>query len=290
MKFHNILALCTRFTPLVVIFTLFIPLQAHAGRGITSLPHYENFNQNDYGDIVWVSQGATHNWISNEGFEGSGVARFTPPINNGGEGYSGLGQFTGLHNLNTTGPRQLNVRILIKHGPTYHNFSRTNKLMIFNRDNAQTRPMIMNRLYSNYDWRTLRACHGTWCQPNDALASDDFKIGSTSSNDLQSRFDEWVSVELEANLDQGVINLYIYTADGQVGGLYSTNPFIDANDPRTGVFSFVDIIGGYFNAHNRPADDGAWFLIDELVIDDNYIGPPASFVVIPRAAEQLDSN
>lgn len=288
MRFNRILSLCNQC--LVVVIVSLASFQVQAGRGISSLPHYVNFNQNNYGDIIWVSQGATHSWSATEGYEGSGAAKFTPPINNNGEGYSGLGQFTGLQSLNTTGLRQLNVRILIKHGPTYHDFSSTNKLMIFNRNNGQTRPMIMNRLYSNYDWRTLRACHGTWCQPNSALANDELRIGSTSSNDSEVRFNEWMSVELEANLDQGVINLYIYTADGEVRGLYSTNPFIDPNDPKTGVFSAVDIIGGYFNAHNRPADAGAWFLIDELVIDDNYIGPPSNFVVIPRAADQMNSN
>ena len=277
------------FTKLALSLVLLVTTHAHAARVINSLPYYEDFNSNNYSDIVWVSQGATHTWLSSEGYEGSGVARFTPPVNNAGEGYSGLGQFTGLSTINGTGLRQLNVRILLKHGPSYHDYSRVNKLMIFNRNNGETRPMIMNRFYPNYDWRTFRACHGTWCQPNEAVANDALRVGSSTSNDAQARYNEWMSVELEANLDQGVINLYIYTADGQVSGLYSTNPFIDPNDSRAGLFSMVDIIGGYFNAHNLPANDNAWFMIDELVIDDSYIGPPANFVVIPRAPDEMDA-
>jgi hypothetical protein len=44
-----------------------------------------------------------------------------------------------------------------------------------------------------------------------------------------------------------------------------------------GTWSYVDIIGGYFHAGSED-DPGSYFLIDELVIDDGYIGPPTGFL------------
>ena len=43
-----------------------------------------------------------------------------------------------------------------------------------------------------------------------------------------------------------------------------------------GVWSYVDIIGGYM-APNDRADPNNYFMIDELVIDSRRIGPPAGF-------------
>jgi len=239
---------------------------AFGARSVSQLPVRVNFDNNNYGDVVKLSAGATHVWDSSGGWSG-GAAKFTPPNQN--EGYSGIGSFTGLDS-NIGNIRHINVRFLIKHGPTFHNFAANNKLVIINRT-VGLRPMIISKSY--YNWRTYRPCHNTWCVPG-VTADEELKIGP----DPGSRINEWISVELETDLDRQVINLYIYTADGQISGLYQVNPFVDPNDSGEGIFSYLDIVGGYFGSNFVGSDPGNYFLIDELVIDDQYIGPPSGFV------------
>ena len=279
------------FLILLALFLVLISTIAQAGRVITSLPHYEDFNDNSYvSELVFITQGATHSYRAAEGWTG-GAARFTPPTS---EGYSGLGSFTGLRDHNGD-LRRLNVRILIKHGPEYHDNAGTNKLMIFNRESmdgttnrAERRPMIITTAPNGLAWQTYRPCHNTWCYPEDVPSNEPLQFGNNINN---IRSDEWVSIELEADLDAGVINIYVYTDDGEVSGLYATNPFIDPNDPLTGVFSYIDIIGGYFNYDNNlNAATGNYFLIDELVIDDEYIGPPTNFLQFSKPPTELTTD
>jgi hypothetical protein len=85
------------------------------------------------------------------------------------------------------------------------------------------------------------------------------------------RQEEWISVELEQNTTTGVINLYVFTQDGTLSGLYTTQ-----NMETGGTWSFVDIIGGYFGSGGTN-NIGNYFIIDELAIDNKYIGPPVGF-------------
>ena len=57
--------------------------------------------------------------------------------------------------------------------------------------------------------------------------------------------------------------------------LYIERP-MDSSGPG-GVWSYVDIIGGYMNHGAVQQDPENYFMIDELKIDDHYIGPPAGF-------------
>jgi len=256
----------------ILILSIFTTV-ALAERSIGNLPHEESFDADNYSDIVWVNTGlgATHTWVENGGWSG-GAARFTPPLTN--EGYSGLGQFVNLNG--SAGSEQINVRFLIRHGSTWEEYATNSKIIILNRflDNGSQgdRPMVISSQFNR--WVTYGPCDGTVCNYQGGGwwpdGTDDFRIGNRPSN----REQEWISVEIEANATLGIIKLYIYTLDGDLSGLYAQQTMATPG----GRFSFVDIIGGYMSAAIQ-SDPDSYYMIDELKIDSQYIGPPTGFVV-----------
>lgn len=245
---------------------------AFAARTINTLPWSESFNQNNYSDLLWLSPGATHSWQPTAGFNGSGAAKITGPS---AEGYGGLGQFLLARNLR---PEQLNVRVLVWHGRTWATLSGGGKFIIMNREGNRGRPMFIYGESGAMD--TLGACDGTVCKfrQNDtsnmqwwANGTERFKIGNGSG----MRSHEWISIEAEANTRTGMIRLYIDTQDGQLSGLYLERPMDDTG--TGGLWSHVDIIGGYMNRGNVRADPENYFMLDEIAIATSRIGPPAGF-------------
>lgn len=251
--------------------------ESRAERILSSLPHVENFDANTYGDAVWTTQGATQTWMPTGGWRG-GAAKFTAPL---AEGYSGLGQF--LLSGMATRPEQLNVRFLIYYGSTWQEYGPGGKLIIMNRDGNQGRPMVIIRDWTESagTWETWGACDGTVCryQGGDFWpdGTDRLRVGNRSMN---ARENEWISVELEANSRTGMIRLYVDTQDGALSGLY-VERYMDDTGPG-GVWSMIDIIGGYMNSGSTRQDPENYFMIDELKIDSRRIGPPAGFVGVPR--------
>lgn len=282
---------------IIMIWTL----PANAGRDITSFPFTENFNSNNYSDLIWIDNGATHTWESTGGWQSSGAAKFTPPL---AEGRAALGQFTRIreHLGDIT---QLNVRFLVYYGSEYvEHTHRYNKLVIMNRimpDNSPgVRPMLISRGYGTEEgstspatdlWRTLASCDGTVCNYEGGDYSPDGTDSLRIGDAPNFREEQWISVELEANTATGIIRTYVYTQDGQVGGLISTQQLgADARSSSPGgVWDYVDLIGGYFNGHRAgPVSGGtivghpeSYFKIDELEINSSYIGPPAGFLSNP---------
>lgn len=269
----------------IAVSSFCVATTASAARTIRSLPHVETFDTNAYNsDITWTSQGGTHTWLPSGGWRG-GAAKFTPPTGEGG--YSGLGQFMmGMSPV----PAQLNVRWLIYYGDTWreHGRGETNKLVIFVRNGNGGRPMIIGRDWqsSGGTWETWGACDGTVCkyQGGDFWpdGSDRLRIGNPPARERQ-----WISVEFEANTSTGMIRLYVDSQDGALSGLYVERPMDDTGPG--GVWSYVDIIGGYFNgAATAHAEN--YYLIDELAIDSRRIGPPAGFVGGAAPAPAAPSN
>jgi hypothetical protein len=235
-------------------------------RSITSLPYHEDFNAEDYSDIVWVSKGAVHRWIDN-GWSG-GAACFTPCTT---QGYCGLGQFVGFREIADF--QQLNVRFLVYYGPMYHVSGDQNKLIILNRS-IGGRPMIITRYIPQSDSaRTYGACDNTvcWYEGQDYWPTgvEKLRIGP------RDRQEEWISVEIEANSLVGTIKIFISTEDGVFDDVLYVEQTMD--DTGTGGYwEMIDIIGGYMN-NGSPVHPENYFLIDELVIDSVRIGPPVGF-------------
>lgn len=253
------------------LFSLTFALPAHAERILEALPMRETFDAaGDYDDIVWETTDCHHSW-SPDGYEG-GAAKFTPPTVE--QGSCGLGQFI-VSQLDTI-PEQLNARFLILHGPTWIDYGPTNKLVIMNRDGNEGRPMIITRRYPDMPpwWETWGPCDGTVCRYE---GGDFFPDGTDSlriGHPPDAREMEWISVELEANTTTGMIRLYVDTQDGELEGLYVERPMDDTGPG--GTWSFIDVIGGYIQEGSQ-ADAGNYYMIDDLVIDSSYIGPPAGF-------------
>lgn len=244
---------------------------AHAERIIRSLPHTENFDSSAYeSDIVWLTGGARHTHMPNDGWRG-GAAKFFPPTT--GQNYSGVGQF--IFNMANI-PEQINVRWLIYHGSTWREYGAGEKLIILNRNGNRGRPMIILRESSSggQTWETMGACDGTVCRYEGGDfwpdGTDRLKIG----NPPVAREEEWICIEFEANTRTGMIRLYVDTEDGDLSGLYIERPMDDSGPG--GTWAYVDIIGGFFNLASR-ADPNNYFMLDELVIDSRRIGPPEGF-------------
>lgn len=286
MAHSNVLQRWGRAFVLACLFAggMSIATTASAARTIRSLPFTENFNSNNYSDLLWVTQGATHTWMSNAGFNGSGAAKFTGP---NAEGYSGLGQFIlGLSSV----PEQLNVRFLIWHGRLWYELGAGGKLIIMNRNGNRGRPMVIAQDWTSGGWETWGACDGTVCRyeggdywPN---GTERLRLGNNNGGGRRSH--EWISVEFEANTRTGMIRLYIDTQDGELSGLYIERPMDDTG--AGGTWSMIDIIGGYMNWGNVRSDPENYFMIDELVINSSRIGPPANFrsgTVRPNAPTSL---
>jgi hypothetical protein len=259
-------------------------LTANGGGGVTidAFPACIGFASEtyatDYG-LVWLNPGATHEYRADAGWNGGGAARFTPP--NPNQAATGLGQF----HIGTTPPSRLSMRWLMKAGPTMGQYANGNKTIIFVQtvnDEAHPRPMIITRPNPAVNNAFVPApCDGTVCQYHGAPAdqpwfpdgSDTFWIGGAGGYQEQ-----WVSWEFESDLTEGWIRLYLSTEDGTFNDtLYVQNDLIDGASIAGGTFDYIDMVGGYF-ADGVVPDAGNWFEIDEVVISDQHIGPPAGFV------------
>lgn len=252
---------------------LLAPMQSWAGRNVGTLPFEEHFDSDNYGDLIWTTQGATHQWVA-DGWRG-GAARFTPPTSY--QGYSGLGQFLGLRDTNGNTPSRVNLRFLIYHGRNWEANAANNKVVIKVRDDMDERPMIISRQHE--DWVTYGVCMGTVCEYEGGDywpdGTDSFRIGNPPLN----RSEEWISVEMESDTATGMTRLYIYTQDGALNGLYVERPITRGS----GGFSYIDILGGYMDTAAR-VDADTYFLIDEVKISTDYIGPPEGFLTDPPPA------
>jgi hypothetical protein len=255
-------------------------MQGGEGVTVTGFPACIGFATDAYEALsgVWLSEGATHEYAPNAGWNGGGAAHFTPPTV---EGSTGLGQF----HVGALGARHLSLRWLMKQGPTFGQHSDGNKTLLFVRepnDETHPRPMIITR-ERTLDAPSLvpGACDGTVCQyhvgPNSEPyfpdGSDTFWVGDGGYEG------QWVSWEFEVDLDAQWIRLYLTTEDGVFNDtMYTQNDFLD--DQSTdfdGYFNYIDVLGGYF-APGIQSDPGNWWEIDELVVSDQHIGPPEGFV------------
>jgi hypothetical protein len=245
---------------------------ASAERYVNSLPFTENFNTNNYSDLLWLTQGATHTWLGTGGFNGSGAAKFTGP---NAEGYSGLGQF--ILSMPTK-PEQLNVRFLIWHGDLWFELGAGGKLIIMNRDGNRGRPMVIAQDEPDRRWEAWGNCDGTVCRMENGDywpdGTETFRLGNRNLGGGR-RSHEWISVEFEANTRTGMQRLYIDTQDGQFHDVFIERPMDSSG--AGGTWSMIDIIGGYMNWGNVRSDPENYFKIDELVINSSRIGPPAGF-------------
>lgn len=264
------------------------------------LPYTLNFDTYNYDNLVWNNGGATFEHLDDSGWKG-GAAKFTPPTEE--QSRMGLGRFNNLEDDNAD---QINIRLLIKHGPNYLTNFASSKFMIVVRDpnNAtHQRPMVYDGKANDEtnDFLSYAPAIGTVMQWD----NNDYG-GCWISGDERFKvypgnyYGEWICLEMEFNLAEGTNKLYITTQDGKFSGLYLTQDaytgcsFPAEDLPQSGgIFSYVDLIGGYFN---RPStsDPDNYVLFDELFIDKKHIGPPQGFVnqstPVPKIIKTTDKT
>jgi hypothetical protein len=278
------------FSFFLLTFVIF-PIEVLSSVSVPNTRYEQKFEVDNYQDILRVytgndpsnTMGCVHQWVSNDGWQGSGAAKFYPPTE--GQAYCGFGQFLDFNNGN--GTEQINVRFLIYHGSEYYQRPKENKLLILNRGELRQRPMIGENWYEDGSWnsifRAYAPCDNTTCVFDGGQSWPESNERFTIGPKPEHRSEEWVSVELEANVTTGIIRLYIDTQDGALSGLYKEMTFQESplGEP---LFTFIDMIGGYFN-FGSPSNPDNYQIFDELVIDDSYIGPPAGFTDEPASNE-----
>jgi hypothetical protein len=151
---------------------------------------------------------------------------------------------------------------------------------------AFRRPMIISRQPGDYV--AYGSCDNTvcnynvhhnnqepyWPDGNDQFRIGDSAIGVNSMGQVWEQVEEeWVSVEFEVDTVEGYIRTYIYTQSGRIAGEIVTKQM----DYPGSTLKYIDILGGYMGQAIQ-AHPGNYFMIDNLAIDDSYIGPPAGFV------------
>jgi hypothetical protein len=280
-RFVNFSAASLSLSLMVGGVLLVSPLKSYGERYVTSFPFSENFNHNDYQDLVWTTGGALHEWMPSKGWKGSGAAKFFP--NTIRDQYMGLGQFT--HFNNGEGVEQLNVRFLVYYGSEWNPGGHQNKVLIMNRpvrmdQDSPEDPGLRTMLASyaddpeNPSWRSFGVCEFvSGCSYEKGLnwpdGTDSFKI----ANPPLGRAGEWISVEVESSNITGKIKVYVYTQDGKFSGLYAQHDLVNTQYP----IRLIDILGGYNNDAAIPSPNN-YYMLDELAINDHYIGPPSGFL------------
>ena len=80
---------------------------------------------------------------------------------------------------------------------------------------------------------------------------------------------QWVAIEVEM-VSSGVFREYVWTQDGRFNGLYMEARNVPPGTPEVNGFS-----GMYY--HDAGAASGSYVMVDEVVLSDRFIGPPAGF-------------
>lgn len=225
-----------------------------------------NFNSNDYSSMVHVTAGATHTWLANGGWQGSGCAKFTPPTS---EGYMGLSNFGRLNS------RRFNIRFLYYIGSAYETGG-NNKWLIAMRNpySDGSRFIVFEHVF------TQTRLSPQVCQNTGPCANSDFN--------LRNRLEEWICIEIESDLDANTTKLYLTTQDSAYNGTVIAT--FTNYSPSTGTWDYLQGLGYYYQEMG-PANTNKYVKYDELRISTTgYIGPPTGFntsIEVPQPPQRL---
>ena len=266
----------------IIFLILIYPRLTFAERSIQA-PFRETFDQNNYSDLVWLSEGngATFTHL-NSGCWSGGCAKFTPPTgvtNSGVNGaMAGLGHFTGL-NLS-----RINIRLLMKIGPTYYSTARNsgggigNKFIDVHSASWSRLGILGFHPYHTQDDPpdTQYYTFGTMVVPSTAYYYTSQGGGRSEAafhiaDGIGDYAGQWFALEYEINNATNTTKCYLWTQDGQFNGEYISYP---SAIPENANYFYV---GGYYN-NIHLADPDSYMVIDDLMVSDGYIGPPSGFI------------
>jgi hypothetical protein len=257
-----------------------------AARNIT-LPFSLNFDQNNYQDLVWVAHtppGAEHIWEADGGWRG-GAAKFK--TGNGDHPYLSLGSFTNIRKNGTTVTR-LHIRALwyFTRKIVTQYAEPEPKLIITNRNSGATTDRTIFWYQRSWDYPNTVALQATGQNNVQASGSNcsDLQRGEFSNEfepsfTLEDYTDQWVCIEYKVDITPGTnrngsLVVYVTTQDGRFNQTEVIRPDCGVSNIGDGYWDYIDFIGRM--GFGELADD-CYYKIDELAIDDQYIGPPAGF-------------
>lgn len=271
-----------------------------AERTISTLPAYEDFEDasgdtSEYADILWTDGGATATHQGGGGWDGGDCVRFTTPTSTSSRATTG--QWLGLPS-----PTKICARYLVRIPSsmlTHLASVQEPKMAIFNRatDQADQRliywwnycsestsdPYPMQVTGHNNTQLVPPACTSYGSYPV-SLTGPDW-ICSLQGNGALPDFswddwvNAWVSVEVCADIASGAtadgsLKVMVTTQDGTYNNTVILQPACGMDNRGTSTWSYIDglgmIVGGGGSA--------SYFDMDDIVIDDEEIGPPAGFV------------
>jgi len=246
--------------------------------------------EGDYSDIVWYQplDGSAFEHRTTGCWSG-GCGRWTPPSSETTTG--DMGRRAGIYNLsladNTT---TFHIRWLFRHSANWEEevesrgYGTQDKWLI-----VLTTAGTNNRFMSIYEQcRSAANCipaGADYFSPGVCGTTDDngcYYVDNLGTNQPQAGDDyrsenyeeEWVCFEYAVDLTAQTSTLYIWTQDEVYNGVY-IGPISTTH--IGGAAYAIEGLGHYFNGY-YPSEDGVWFEIDEIAIDDEYIGPPSGFV------------
>jgi hypothetical protein len=204
-----------------------------------------------------------------------GCAKFTPA--EASNSYAALGGFEFSGN-----PQVVHIRYLIYFGPDYASRldSRHKHIIIHrygnlsqNRDNSDDRGMI-------YVWHTgtddlsMGACDNTDCR----FEGDATRPDGDESLLIGERPAEWIALEAVFDSVTHTASLYATTRDGDLNELLIGQKTLHATTRSADDYWYaLSVLGAFIDLGTEPSP-GMYFLMDEIVMDDEHIGPPAGFI------------
>lgn len=289
----------TTFRRLLLLVLVFYHPANSYGYDITALPFALDFDGCGVGDdcsgsysnhVQIGTDGSGYTTGSIEslvGYGGGGAYKLAPEPD---QGNWGMGVGFIRHDFNFDGgggmrPGTIHVRILMKISADYWTTADAAdefKSLIMRRCNsdcsaagADTERVIALIYDEGVDGWTPRISENIGTQATIQGGFGNFNFDNYA--------DEWVCIEYEADLNEGVYRVFIDTQDGLYTSESGTTPYAVLDpvvDTSPAAWHHISRLWGYlmgFQEHTTVNGYDPYYLLDELIIDDSYIGPPAGF-------------
>lgn len=249
-----------------------------------TFPYQLNFDEgpSSLEAMYYASGGATVTHLTGLCYSG-GCARFVPSQYD--NTYAALGGFNFPPNT-----QRVHVRYLIYFGEGYvqNLITRHKHILIHRADDVSTHRGM------TYIWNDGRgdfsvgACDNTDCR----FEGDKFRPDGTEAYRIGEHLQEWVSIEASFDTSTHMIRVYVTTQDGSLNNYLLTERQIHSVDASLDYWTNISVLGAFIDLGTVP-NPGMYWLMDEIVIDDGPIGPPAGFVtgeapVHPRSPTMVD--
>lgn len=150
---------------------------------------------------------------------------------------------------------------------------------------AQSYAGTLYRIHGNGQSQATCQSEGYQCAPYDGNASLGPGVSEAGPFEFAQYDNQWVCIELEM-ISSGIFRIYLWTQDGKYNGLY-----MEARNMSPGQPAIVGFSGMYF--HDSGAAPGSYVMVDEVVLSESLIGPPAGFgseVSSPNAPTDVRTN